>query len=298
MRIPILILAAVATGVPAIANCQRTGAASAKALPPRCVSLVPALTPVSDSAKRAARDIAGRAQSASIVGDNAAATALYQQAATLDPTDAGIAYALGRGYEAAADTRAMAEYCRFLAISPNAPEATDVRQRIAELALSLPPDTTVVRIPVSTAPNMPAPAGALLAGIVIPGMGQFMTHQAAGGVLVMGAAAAGIWYGLQTKTTSSVVTQTGTDPFGNPYQYQTTVNKTTRPNTAVGFGAAGAITLIGAINAFVHAHSARDRAAAQQTALITVRGGANHVLAAYPIVGPDNRSVGLGFAFR
>ena len=299
MRIPILLLVAISTGVPALASCQSADTLPSRSLPARCASAVTPLAPVSDSAKRAARDISGRAQAASIVGDNAAASALYQQAAALDPSDASIAYALGRGYEAAGDSRAMTAYCRFLALAPNAPEAVDVRQRIAELALALPPDTTVVRIPVSTAQSMPAPAGALLAGIVIPGMGQFMTHETAGGVLVMATAVAGIWYGLQTENTSSVVTQTGTDPFGNPYQYQTTVNTVTRPHAAVGFGLAGAVGLIGAIEAYVHAQSARERANGQQSAAsVTISGGSSYVLSAYPIIGTGNRSVGLGFTFR
>jgi tetratricopeptide (TPR) repeat protein len=299
MRTRILILFAISAASPVVLSGQATGTLPARSLPARCASVVTPLTPVSDSARRAARDIAGRAQAASIVGDNATAATLYQQAARLDPSDASIAYALGRGYEAAGDSRAMTEYCRFLALSPNAPESTDVRQRIAELALALPPDTTVVRIPVSIAPGMPAPAAAFAGGIIIPGLGQFMTHQPAGGILVMAAAAAGIWYGLQTQHVTSVVTRTGTDPFGNPYQYQTTETATTRPHTAIGLGGAGAVALVGAIEAFAHARSGREQARGQRAqASITINSGSRLSLSAYPVVGVSSQSLGLGFTLR
>jgi tetratricopeptide (TPR) repeat protein len=299
MRIQILVLIAIVAAAPASARGQATDTVPSRGLPGRCVVPATPTAPVSDSAKSAAREIMGRAQAASIVGDNAAASALYQQAAKLDPTDASIAYALGRGYEAAGDSRAMTEYCRFLALSPHAPEASDVRQRIAELALALPPDTTVVRIPVSTAPSMPSPGAALAGGIIIPGLGQFMTRQPAGGILVMAAAAAGIWYGLQTQQVSAVVTRTGTDPFGNPYQYQTTVTKTERQHAAVGLGGAGAVALIGAIEAFAHARSGRAQARNQQAAAsINIGTGSKLSLSAYPVVGVANQSVGLGFTLR
>lgn len=299
MRTQILILVAISATSPGLVSAQ-TGARDtvpARTLPSRCVVSAVPLRPVSDSAKGAAREIAGRAQAASIVGDNAAAAALYQQAAKLNPTDPGIAYALGRGYEASGDARAMTEYCRFLALSPSTPEAADVRQRIAELALALPPDTTVLRIPVSTAPRMPAPAAALVTGLIIPGMGQFMTHQPVGGVLTMAAAAAGIWYGLQTKDVTSQVTNTGTDPFGNPYQYQTTETHSERPNVAIGIGAAGALGLIAAIQAYAHAHIGRDAEKNQQAAA-SASTDSNLKLSAFPVFAFGQRSIGLGFTLR
>jgi hypothetical protein len=303
-RASVLLLVAIATAAPAVARAQSTtpDTVPTRALPARCVAPKP-MAPVSDSARSAARALADRAQAASIVGDNAAAAALYQQAAELDPADPGIAYALGRGYEAAGDTRAMTEYCRFLALSPNAPEAPDVRQRIAELALALPPDTTVVRVPVSLAPHMPAPAAALVTGLIIPGMGQFMTHQPIGGVLAMAAAGAGIWYGLQTKSGTKVITNTGTDPFGNPYTYPTTVKTTERPNVAIGIGAAGAVGLIAAIQAFVHARSGqsgqsgRNAASASQASLApSSRDGLT--LSTFPVVAPHHGGFGVGFTIR
>lgn len=297
MRLSVLLLVTATVAAPRLSAQNTTpDTLPVRALPSRCVNAAGPLAPVSDAAKNTAREIAGRAQAASIVGDNAAASALYQQAAKLDPSDATIAYALGRGYEAAADPRAMAEYCRFLALAPSAPEASDVRQRIAELALALPPDTTVVRIPVSPVAHMPAPGAALAAGLIIPGMGQFMTHQPAGGLFVMAAAAGGIWYGLQTQNVSTQVTRTGTDPFGNPYQYQTTETKAERQHLGVGVGAAGAVGLIAAIEAFAHARAGQSHD--QQANATTIPPNSSLTLSAFPILGIGQRSVGVGFAIR
>ncbi len=297
MRLSALLVVAGSFLSPSFLAAQRTATDTlpVSALPGRCVNAAVPRAPVSDSAKTAAREIAGRAQAASIVGDNAAASTLYQPAARLDPTDATIAYALGRGYEAAADPRAMAQYCRFLALTPSAPEAADVRQRIAQLALALPPDTTIVRIPVAAAQHMPAPGAALAVGLIIPGMGQFMTHQPVGGFFVMAAAGAGIWYGLQTQNVSTQVTRTGTDPFGNPYQYQTTETKAQRQHLGVGIGAAGALGLIAAIEAFAHAQSGQTTS---QQANAIAPSKSSLTLSAFPIVGVAQRSVGLGFTLH
>jgi len=282
---------------PAIVAAQNTAPDTAsRTLPNRCVVAATPIGTVSDSAKNAAREIAGRAQTAAIVGDNAAAAALYEQAAKLDPSDATIAYALGRGYEASGDPRAMGEYCRFLALSPAATQAPDVRQRIAELSLALPPDTTIVRVPVAAVQSMPAPGAALAAGLVIPGMGQFMTHKPVAGFLVMAAAGAAIWYGLQTQDVSTQITKTGTDPFGNPYQYQTTETTSERQHLGVGLGAAGALGVMAAIEAFVHARSAQNQ---KQQASATVSPAKSYAtISAFPILGFAQRSVGVGFAIH
>jgi hypothetical protein len=294
LRATTVLLIAISVAGPAAARAQATSTGSQRgSLPSRCVSIVGPLTPVSDSVKSAARTIAGRAQAASIVGDNAAATALYQQAADINPTDPAIAYALGREYEATHDQRAMREYCRFLAISPGAAEAGDVRQRIAELALALPPDTTVVRIPVATpvaaSAHMPAPAGVFLGGLLIPGLGQMTTHRPFAGVLVLAASGGALAYGLQSKNKSSVVTHKAVDLLGNPYTYQTTEIHSERPNAAAGIGAAAGIALIAAIEAASHAHSARSAAAAQET---------TRAISAVPLVAIGPRSVGFGLSIH
>jgi len=291
LRASILLSIATVLTLPALAGAQVTSFdTSRSALPSRCVSIVGPLAPVSDSARSAAQLIAGRAQAASIVGDNAAATALYQQAADLNPTDPSIAYALGREYEATHDQRAMREYCRFLAINPDAAEASDVRQRIAELALALPPDTTVVRIPVAaSAARMPAPAGVFLGGLIIPGLGQMTTHRPFAGVLVLAVSGGAVAYGLQSQNKAVQVTHTAIDPLGHSYTYQTTETRSERPNAAVGLGAAAGIAVIAAIEAASHAHSVRSAAAAHESA----RG-----MSATPLLAFGPSSVGFGLSIR
>ena len=84
--------------------------------------------------KRAARELAQRAQQSAILGDRNAARDQLQQAAAMDPTNPELAYQLARAQEALGATEpATAEYCRFVALAPNAPEAAEVRERLAGL---------------------------------------------------------------------------------------------------------------------------------------------------------------------
>jgi hypothetical protein len=267
---------------------------TATTLPSRCVNSTPA-APVTDQARISAQEIAGRAQTASINGDNVVATDLYRRAATLDPTDPGIAYALGRDYETVRDPRAMAEYCRFLALSPRSLEAPDVRQRIAALAFALPPDTTVVRIPVAAPTGMPSPGAALVSGLIIPGLGQFITHTPTVGLLVMAATAGSAFYGLQTRNVTSQVTHTAIDPLGHTYQYQTTETRSERPNMAVGLGAAAAISIVAAVSAFARARGYRTTATASVPASDGDSRGTGSLT---PLFTVTPRSIGLGLSLR
>ena len=72
---------------------------------------------------------------AAIVGDHRQARDVFVDAARLSPGDERIAYQLGRAYEELADRQnAVREYCRFLALAPQATDAPDVRTRVAALA--------------------------------------------------------------------------------------------------------------------------------------------------------------------
>jgi tetratricopeptide (TPR) repeat protein len=246
---------------------------------------------VSAAAKLEAQQLTGRAQAASIEGDNSTATSLYQKAAQLNPSDPSIAYALGREYEVTRDARAMGEYCRFLALSPAAPEAADVRQRIAELALALPPDTAIVRIPVGAPESMSSPGDALLGGVFIPGLGQFVTHRPIAGFLVLAASAGAAAYGLQSSTVEVGVTQTAIDPLGHSYQYVTHETRSARPNLAVGVGAAAAISLFAALEAFNHAKTVNRQESEQ-------RANSNVPRSVVPLVSFGAGSVGLGLSLR
>lgn len=79
--------------------------------------------------------MAQRGQEAAILGDSVAALAALRQATALDPSDPDLAYRLARAYESSgAGVDAAREYCRFVALAPNAPEANDARERARTLA--------------------------------------------------------------------------------------------------------------------------------------------------------------------
>jgi tetratricopeptide (TPR) repeat protein len=81
-----------------------------------------------------ARRLAAAGQEAALVGDQVAARDAFARAAVLNPTDERIAYDLGRAHEDLADTtKAVAEYCRYLVLSPSGREAADVRARLLGL---------------------------------------------------------------------------------------------------------------------------------------------------------------------
>lgn len=72
---------------------------------------------------------------AAIVGDHRQARDVFLDAARLSPGDERIAYQLGRAYEELNDRpAAIREYCRFLALAPQAGDAADVRTRIGALS--------------------------------------------------------------------------------------------------------------------------------------------------------------------
>ena len=101
---------------------------------PSC-SPAPAPKPVTDAQRRAARELAQKAQQSAILGDRTAARDQLRQAIALDPTDADLAYQSARAQESAgALDDAALEYCRFLSLAPNAPESSEARERLATLS--------------------------------------------------------------------------------------------------------------------------------------------------------------------
>jgi tetratricopeptide (TPR) repeat protein len=103
-----------------------------------------------------------------------------------------------------------------------------------------------------------SPSSALAMGLVIPGAGQFYTGRPVRGLFSLAAAGAAWAYALQQNTKTVTVQQTATDPFGNPYSFTTSRLRTERSNLIPGAAVAGAITLGGAIEAFMFAHNARE----------------------------------------
>lgn len=87
-----------------------------------------------EAQRRDARDMAQRARQSAIMGDASTALSQLRDAARLDPGDPNLAYELARAYESSnAPAEAAAEYCRFLALSPTAAEAADIRTHVATL---------------------------------------------------------------------------------------------------------------------------------------------------------------------
>jgi tetratricopeptide (TPR) repeat protein len=101
---------------------------------PTCPSTQAAARSVTTAQRRQARELAQRAQQSAILGDRAAARDQLRQAAALDPTNPDLAYQLARAQEAVgASSDAASAYCRFLALAPDAPEASEARERLTGL---------------------------------------------------------------------------------------------------------------------------------------------------------------------
>lgn len=101
---------------------------------PGC-EIAPASRPADDRRDNAeARRLATVGQEASLAGDQTAARDAFARAAALNPGDDRIAYDLARAHEELADTlKAVAEFCRYLTLSPAGREAGDVRERLTGL---------------------------------------------------------------------------------------------------------------------------------------------------------------------
>jgi tetratricopeptide (TPR) repeat protein len=105
-----------------------------------CAATATARTATAEQ-RRAARELAQRAQQSAILGDRSAARDQLRQASAMDPANPDLAYQLARAQEAlGAGDDAKTEYCRFLALAPTSPEAAEARERVA--ALTRPTQTT------------------------------------------------------------------------------------------------------------------------------------------------------------
>ena len=120
----------------ATAGAQPLPAKRTLALPaPGCAGVAATLPAGVRRDNAEARRLAGQAREAALVGDRAAARDAYRRAAALNPTDEQLAYALARADEELGDARAaVADYCRYLALSPQGAQADDAQQRILRLS--------------------------------------------------------------------------------------------------------------------------------------------------------------------
>ncbi len=115
-----------------------SGVSGCAAFPPLAQAIN--ATPNADAESRRLID---DAQDAALQGDHGAARDAFAKAALLVPGNARVAYYLGRELEALAETTpAVREYCRYLALSPAAPNADEVRGRIVRLT----PASDLVRV--------------------------------------------------------------------------------------------------------------------------------------------------------
>ena len=106
---------------------------------PTCAAPAPARA-VTAQQRRQARELGQRAQQSAILGDRAAARDQLRQATLLDPANPELAYQLARAQEAVgANEDAVAAYCRFLALAPNASESAEVRERLTTLGRATQP---------------------------------------------------------------------------------------------------------------------------------------------------------------
>ncbi|HEV8364031.1 MAG TPA: hypothetical protein VGQ52_10985 [Gemmatimonadaceae bacterium] len=107
--------------------------------PAGCVAVAP--TASTDGATLSARDLAdstrrlvSQGRDAALQGDHAAARDAFLLAARFAPTNAQVAYYLGREHEDLGEHPAASrEYCRYLFLLPTAPDADEVRGRILRL---------------------------------------------------------------------------------------------------------------------------------------------------------------------
>ena len=187
---------------------------------------------------------AGRLERAAASFDSATTSAPRWAEAVYDR---GVVYArLGRASEATRDLR------KYLELQPDASDAITVSQRIGALQ-----SLAVV--------GMPHSGTALALGLVIPGMGQFYSGRALSGLAVLSLAGGSVAAGLLIKKVTvkclSDVPAGGTCPTG-----QVLGQDVGHPYRVAGFGAAAAVSAIGAIEAFVKLR--RRRSARQEVASI------------------------------
>ena len=133
-------------GASALALCCATGIGAQQGLPIKtsiaagvggCAAFpsgpVVAAAP-SPNADAESRRLIAEAQEAVLQGEHATARDAFARAATLAPNNARLAYYLAREHEALdAGSQAVREYCRYLALSPAASDADEVRGRIVRL---------------------------------------------------------------------------------------------------------------------------------------------------------------------
>jgi hypothetical protein len=89
-------------------------------------------------------------------------------------------------------------------------------------------------------------------GLILPGLGQLSTGRPALGLAVLAGVAGSAAWAVSTST--EMEERTFTDPFGQKYTDQVPVQH--RPHVVQGIALAGAVWLLGAAEAYLHAEHA------------------------------------------
>jgi len=182
-------------------------------------------------------------------------------------------YNLALAYQADGQTdKAVAAYRKYLQLRPAAADRADVSSRISALSRS--------------------PATAFAVGALVPGGGSSYTKRPAFGVIAAAAAAGGIVWAL--KQTSITQTETFTDPFGHTYTQDVTFTK--RKNLGTGLAVAGGVWLLSAIEAAIHAGSARGTPNLPLS--LAPDGTSSDALIVWPHVGLGPRGPTIGAGVR
>ncbi|HEV2130958.1 MAG TPA: tetratricopeptide repeat protein [Longimicrobiaceae bacterium] len=101
---------------------------------PACPRPSPTIPPTL-AEREEARQFITAGEQAALLGDQTGARNQFQRAARLDPLNADLAYRLARTHEELGEPReAVREYCRYLALAPEAADAGELRERIGEIA--------------------------------------------------------------------------------------------------------------------------------------------------------------------
>jgi tetratricopeptide (TPR) repeat protein len=136
---------------------------------------------------------------------------------------------------------ALEDFEKYLELAPLAPDRTQVRSATSRLQ-----------------DRVYSPGSAFGSGLAVPGMGQMSTGRPLLGVLLLGAVASTLSYGLTQERT--VHAAAFTDPFGN--RYVDSLPATTRPRLLPGVTAAAVLWLGSAWEAAAYARRTRARAEA------------------------------------
>jgi tetratricopeptide (TPR) repeat protein len=154
----------------------------------------------------------------------------------------------------------LADYRRYLELTPSDidPVVAAVTERIGMLE-------GLVTLPT------PSPGGALTLGVLFPGMGQYYSGRSLGGTVVLAAAGGAVAAGMLFKELTIVckvdVPAGASCPAGQVHD-----ERISRPYLRPAIGAAAAIMVIGAVEAYVRARGRRDDVAEALVPAVEARG--------------------------